>query len=861
MRERAETLRSGTRLGPYEIVSLLGSGGMGEVYRARDPRLGREVALKVLPGDPDGSDRLRRFQTEAKAAAALSHPNIVAVHDVGEHDGVAYIVSELVPGGTLAALLDRGALPVKRLSDIAVALADALAAAHASGIVHRDLKPENVLMAKDGSPKIADFGLAKYLAPVPAGGDTAGTTLEGEQTREGVVFGTVGYMSPEQAQGKPLDFRSDQFSFGSVLYEMATGTRAFRRDSAVDTLAAILHEEPKPIEIENPAVPAPLRWTIGRCLAKDPDRRYASTADLARELNTIREHLGETTGGMAATDSPPRRRLVRAAAAALLLGAALLAGRFLWRSSVPMLPSFQQLTFRRGTLLHSRYTPDGGSIVYAAAWEGNPPEIYTARLDGTESRPFGIQNADLLSVSSKGDLAVLLKKSNLRVMQGRGTLAVVPLAGGVPRELLEDVDQADWSPDGTQLAVSRIKGMENVIEYPIGRVLYTTTKHLGWMMRVSPDGRSVAFVETTAFDSFDLKLVDVNGKTTTLLHLSGYEALTGLAWAQTGREILLGVLREGPRGDTGRIVAVDMMGRTRDLFGGPAGYIVHDLRPDGSLLINQSIGSIDLIFASASEPGGRNLGWLTNSVFDDMSEDGRAVLFHDNTSTYLRGTDGSPPVRVTNGVYGTLSPDRRFVVLRTSEHEIGIVPIRAGQSRTVSVGELIVAPHPRILSDGKTIVLGAHAADGKGRIYVTDTAGAAPRAISGPIDDLGWTVTSPDEREVAACDAVNGLQIFRLDGAPPRKIEGLDPDDGVFAWSADGKFLYVDRDGDIPVRIERFDLATAKKEPWRVLTPPDLTGVYWAGAPSISRDGRFWAFQANRNTSEELWQITGLPIR
>jgi eukaryotic-like serine/threonine-protein kinase len=856
------TLAPGTRLGPYEIVALLGSGGMGDVYRARDPRLGRDVALKVLPGSSEGdSGRFRRFQTEAKAAAALSHAHIVAVHDVGEADGTAYIVSELVPGGTLTALLERGPLPVKRLLDLAVPLAEALAAAHAAGIVHRDLKPDNILLAQDGRPKIADFGLAKYLAPIESGSNTAGSTLDDDRTREGTVFGTVGYMSPEQAAGKPLDFRSDQFSFGSVLYEMATGARAFRGNTAVDTLAAILHEEPEPIDRSNPAVPAPLRWTIERCLAKDPAGRYDSSADLARELAKIREHLTETMTGANDEPAPRRRRLAFVVAAAALLGTGLVAARLLPRPAAATLPSFQQLTFRRGGIFHARYTPDGGSVVYAAAWDGSPSEIYEARLDGTESRRFGVEKADVLAVSPKGELAVLLKKTLLHDVGGTGTLAVVPLSGGVPRELVEDVSLADYGPDGTQLAIARKKGLETAIEYPIGSAIYTTAKFCS-AMRVSPDGKQIAFVETNdAYDFHDLKVVDVAGGTESLLLHLGEEGLDNLVWTSGGREILTAV-NKGAGGDSSRLVSVDMHGRARTLYSMPIFTAVWDSRSDGSLLVEHSKTATDVIAASSAEPAGRNLSSRKDFIFDDMSEDGEWLLFHDKASSYLRVTDGAPAVRLASGTWGTISPDEKFVVLRASEHEIGIVPIKAGQSRTISIGELVLEPHPRILSDGHTLLFGAVGDDGKDRLYVMDANdGKPPRLVSGPIEHLGWTVTSPDEKEVAVGDPTNGLQIFRLDGSPARKIAGLDPDDEVYAWSTDARSLYTAKVGDVPLRVELFDLASGEKTLWKSLSAPDLGGAFWAGFPAISRDGRFWAYQVNRTISDDLWQIKGLAPR
>src|SRR5215813_9406424 len=278
------TLAAGSRLGPYEILAPLGAGGMGEVWGARDTRLARSVAIKVIPPDfASDPARLKRFEKEARAASALNHPNIVTIYDIGSADSVAFIAMERVEGKTLRELLLAGGLSVKKMLPIAAQIAAGLAKAHEAGIVHRDLKPENVMVTNDGLVKILDFGLAKQTGPVSASDE--GSHLPTETgTSPGVVLGTVGYMSPEQAAGQLVDFRSDQFSFGSILYEMATGKRAFQKATAVDTLSAILHEEPKPIAETSPGAPAPLRWIVERCLAKDPEGRYAATKDLTRDL-------------------------------------------------------------------------------------------------------------------------------------------------------------------------------------------------------------------------------------------------------------------------------------------------------------------------------------------------------------------------------------------------------------------------------------------------------------------------------------------------------------------------------------------------------------------------------------------------
>ncbi|HEY3123852.1 MAG TPA: serine/threonine-protein kinase [Thermoanaerobaculia bacterium] len=367
-------LSAGSRLGPYEIVAPLGAGGMGQVYRARDSRLGREVALKVLPEEvASDSSRLHRFEKEARSASALNHPSIVTVYEIGKERAVSYIAMELVDGTTLREMLGEGALPVRRLLQIA----DGLARAHASGIVHRDLKPENLMVTKEGFAKILDFGLAKLTQAEPESGQETKAPTISAGTEPGVVMGTVGYMSPEQARGRSIDFRSDQFSLGSVLYEMATGKRAFTGESKPEILAAIIREEPEPIGPVNPKVPAPLRWIVERCLAKDPGERYASTQDLAREIATIRDRLSEASSAVEALPVAPRRRsrlpapLLLAAVAAALAATFFLGNRVGKKPSASP-PSFQRLTFRRGTISNARFAPDGQTIVFSAAGTGSP---------------------------------------------------------------------------------------------------------------------------------------------------------------------------------------------------------------------------------------------------------------------------------------------------------------------------------------------------------------------------------------------------------------------------------------------------------------------------------------------------------
>ncbi|HEY6051582.1 MAG TPA: serine/threonine-protein kinase, partial [Thermoanaerobaculia bacterium] len=382
-------LSPGRRLGPYEILSSTGAGGMGEVYRARDSRLGRDVAIKVLPQDVAAdAERLRRFEREARAASALNHPNIVTVHDVGVSGSTSYIAMEMVEGKSLRDLLLPGPLPVKKLLDVAAQIADGLAAAHEAGIVHRDLKPRNVIVTKQGHVKIVDFGLAKVALPVPAApGDSEGSTVGDPTTATGEVVGTVEYMSPEQARGKSIDYRSDQFSFGTILYEMATGKRAFARGTPADTLVAVLQQEPEPLERIRPELPAPFRWITERCLAKAPEDRYSSTRDLARDLWTLKDRLAEigdvSRNEVRAGVSRGRRSIAIVLAVcglALLAALPILVG--FGRS--PIEPNFRRLTFRRGLVSRALFAPVSNSILYSATWDGESPRTF-AKLVGSTS--------------------------------------------------------------------------------------------------------------------------------------------------------------------------------------------------------------------------------------------------------------------------------------------------------------------------------------------------------------------------------------------------------------------------------------------------------------------------------------------
>ncbi|MBI5446985.1 MAG: serine/threonine-protein kinase [Deltaproteobacteria bacterium] len=473
---------------------------MGEVYRARDTRLGRDVAVKVLSDElADDPKALARFQAEARAVAALSHPNILALHDVGEEGGVRYAVTELLEGETLRTPLTQGALPLRRALEIAGQIADGLAAAHGKGIVHRDLKPENVFLTKDGHAKILDFGLARQRAPLPSSGETNSPTFS-VLTDPGTVLGTFAYMSPEQASGKPVDHCSDQFSLGVVLYEMLTGKRPFGGATAAETLTAVIRDEPEPLEAGAPRVPAPVRWLVDRLLAKDPYGRYESTRDLARELKTLSLRLSEgavPTGSARKSELRGRgwRRLVLPAGLVVLAAVAgaavgVVLGRGPFARSFPEPPTFRPLTFS-GQDEHAAASPDGKTIVFASTRE-EVRRIWLKQIDsGSEVAVTEGPDDDSPRFSPDGTSILFTKRNGTD-----SALHRVATLGGAARRVVERGRDADWSPDGKKIVFLRgdaevwtatSDGGEERSLASLGNDRLVTPR---W----SPDGRRIALI-------------------------------------------------------------------------------------------------------------------------------------------------------------------------------------------------------------------------------------------------------------------------------------------------------------------------------------------------------------------------------
>ena len=858
-------LKAGDTLGPYEIVSAIGAGGMGEVFKARDSRLGRDVAIKVLPTELAGnSERLKRFEKEARSASALNHPNIVTVYDVGTSDGVSWIAMELVDGETLRAVLAAGLLPQKKLLALATQIAEGLAKAHATGIVHRDLKPENVMVTKEGLVKILDFGLAKPAGSGQGHADSSLAPTASAITEAGVVLGTIGYMSPEQARGAALDFRSDQFSLGSILYEMASGKRAFSQPSTSETLAAILRDEPTPIAAAAPGAPVPLRWIVERCLAKDPEERYGSTKDLARDLARVRDGLSEMVASGPTTGAPaPRRRIPQGpivVSAALIAGAVLGVLAMTWQRPNSGAPLYRPVTFQRGALGIARFAPDGQTILYGAAWQGRPLQLFSTRLDSTESSALPFPSVGLLSVSTAGKLAILTSRHD-----GSSAIAEVPLAGGAPRELVESDAPggtqfaravADWLPGGDGLAIVR----NGQLEFPLGKVLVPAADGSAVLeARFSPDGRQLAFAQKRGAAA-SIGVVDLAGHARTLS--DGWEFVLGLAWHPGTGEIWFSARGGSVTIGVVELHAVSLAGVERVVARTPQLLIVEDIARDGRVLARSDDWPETMM---CQPPGGSkevDLTWLDFSQSAALSNDGQDLLFMEGGAgagakggVYMRKTDGSgPAVRLGDGWHDlALSADRKWIVQNAGDR-LFLLPVGPGESRTIQDGGFQYR-QAEWFPDGQRLLVVA-VAEGHGpRLYVRDLAGGPPRPLT-PEGTFAGHLSVDGTLLIAADLKDSGRTIYPVAGGTPRPVPGVGPDDSVLGFDTKGQSLFL-LSGTLPVRIDRLDLASGARSPFKQIMVADPTGVDALASFQLTPDGRTYCYSFMRSLSR-LYVIEGL---
>ena len=857
----------GQMLGPYRITGKIGAGGMGEVYRARDPRIGRDVAIKVLRAEvAQDPDRLRRFQQEVKAVGGLNHPNILAIFDVGEQDGFPYIVSELLEGETLRQHLADHAIGRRKAIEYGIDVAHGLAAAHEKGIIHRDLKPENIFVTKDGRAKILDFGLAKLTRPDSSDESQAPT----QETKPGAVMGTVGYMAPEQVRGGTVDHRADIFCLGCILYEMFAGHQPFLRGSWAETLTAILHDEPPPLtDID-------LDRLVRHCLEKNPNERFHSAQDLAFALQTIATGLSGGTGqvsGSVLLQPVPRRRLLITPLivvfSALLLGAALFILGERQERDRHSSPVFRQLTFRRGTIDSARFAPDGNTIIYGAYWEGQPVQLFSVRPESPESSPLPVPGADILSISRAGEMALSLRRLPIG-WTPTGTLARAPLAGGAPRELMEMVQDAAWNGDGAALAVIRAEppGGGPRLEYPIGKGLYQTE---GWLShpRFSPKRDEIAFAEhpVKADDNGHVSLVDVHGNKRSLTG-NYFGGLRGVAWTPSGDEVWY---TAGEGGTNMELRAVSRKGgQSRTVLRVPGRLVLQDISRDGRVLLTQDTNRSSLMVRTIDSDRERDLAWLDCSDVRDFSMDATTVFFTEGCTgagtegAYLRRTDGSPAVRLGDGYAFGISPDGKWAlsVVSKSPSQLFLLPTGAGEPRLLPRGHIKnygwVADW---FADSRRFVFSGVDDEGQQRLYLQDIQGQ-PRAISGTQGlelGRGPRKLSPDERYVAAVDSSDRkIRIVPVEGGLPKAVPGVAPDELPAGWSADGRSLYVYRaNAETPTKVFLVNAASGERRLWKEITPSDPAGTYGIDGLAVNPDGKSYVYNLERILSD-LYVVDGL---
>ena len=871
-------LTSGTKLGPYDIQSLLGSGGMGEVYRARDSRLGRIVAIKVLPTSYSAdAERLQRFAQEARAAAALNHPNILSIFDIGEERGAPYIVSELLEGQTLRERIRNGPLSSRKAIEYALQVARGLAAAHEKGIVHRDLKPENLFLTDDERVKILDFGLAKLTRPENDSGAEAPTVQV--NTEPGQIMGTVGYMSPEQVRGKAADHRSDIFSFGSILYEMLSGQRAFRGETPADTMSAILKEEPAELSETLRHVPPALERIVRHCLEKNPAQRFQSAGDLAFNLEALTDSsvvgktgaqptiaegaIAERTTASKTEVAPPGK--LREVAGALLLSALMIGiGLWLGRGSARVpLPEYQQITFRNGSIGNARFTPDG-SIVYSAAWDGGETQLYLGRTDDHGARELGVKNAELLSISKSGELAVRLNTASLGGYAATGTLARVPMSGGAPREVLNNVQDADWAADGENMAVVRYTPETGHwrLEYPIGKVLFDG---IHWIShpKISPDGKWIAFADhqnASGDDEGAVALIAAAGNDKEKILSSGWTALQGIVWSPAGGEIWFTASNYGSAGNA---KAVSLSGTLRAIANVPGGMWLEDVR-NGTALTVTSRRRVGIRGVAPRAKEERELGWFGWSILSDLTPDGRKVLFDEegdggglNYTVFVRDTDGSPPVRIGEGVGLAISPDAKWVITQPARGgPLSLVPTGAGETRQLThdnVSYQIV----RCLPGGQELLASGIEAGHGVRDYLIEVSNGNSKALTP--EGVAGVLPSLDGRTTAVLGPDGKWGIWPLDGTGRHTIPGLDGTYRVTGWSPDGQSLYAvlrqqrERMG----TVYRVNTVTAKLELSKTFGEGLPTGALSVGGTYRSGDGGAYVYLYEQTLSQ-VYVVRGM---
>jgi eukaryotic-like serine/threonine-protein kinase len=844
--DHAERLRAALA-GRYDVARELGAGGMATVYLAQDLKHDRKVAIKVLRPELAAVIGAERFLREIKTIANLQHPHILGLIDSGEVNGTAYYVMPFVEGESLRDRLTREKqLPIPDAVRIAAEVAGALDYAHRHGVIHRDIKPENILL-HDGAALVADFGIA--LAVSSAGGS--------RMTETGMSLGTPHYMSPEQAMGeREITARSDVYALGCVTYEMLTGDPPFTASTAQAVIAKVMTEKPASIRRQRERVPQEVEDAVLTALEKLPADRFATAAEFSAALKG--GGAGSTTvrtvparPGARASRTP---RIALAAGALALVALGLLAGRWLRGPDAPAGLTFLQRSFRDEAIYNARFAPDGRTIVYSSAAETSAPDVFVIRPDYPAPTALGLAGTHLLSVSSRGELAVLVRAEFLRHRLFQGTLARVPLGGGAPRELLDSVREADWSPDGTELAIIHDVGGRDRLEFPVGKVLYEASGYLS-DPRVSPDGRHVAFAEHPFRwdDRGTVKIVDRAGKPAAVT--PGYPAIEGMAWRPGGDEVLFSAFGSS---DGYVVRGLTLGGRLRVAVTGAGLLTVHDVSRGGQVLLTRDDTPFRLMLRGPHAPREVDVSWLDVSLGPKLSRDGSLLAFTNggvdagaNYDVMLRTTTtGDQAARLGEGEAAAFSPDGKWLLaaVPSTPPRLVLYPTRTGAERPIAIGPFESIGSADWFPDGRSILFCGNRAGEASRCYVQPLAGGTARAVTPAGTSAGFVSLSGEE--VVAFGPALGHRRYPVAGesGAGREIPGLSFSDQVVRWSPDGRALIVG--SATSATMDRVDLATGRRQPLVTLGTEHPGGRWRLTFFALADDPRVYAYVAATYLSE-----------